>query len=53
MNLVSNVDRVPVAHQGLPCSVLKIGILEEYQGVAHRLADWSSLDADVRRGSKP
>jgi len=32
---------------------LRIGILDDYQGVALKLADWSSLDADVRRGPKP
>jgi hypothetical protein len=32
---------------------LKIGILDDDQGVALRLADWTSLDADVRRGAKP
>ena len=32
---------------------LKIGILDDYQGVALSLADWSSLDADVEVFTAP
>ena len=32
---------------------LKIGILDDYQEVARTLADWSSLDADVRVFTAP
>jgi hypothetical protein len=53
MKAVSSVDRAPLAEKGRPVFRLKIGILDDHQGVALSLADWSSLDADVEVFTAP
>jgi len=51
MNAVSTVDLAPVTRRA-SCVPFEDRHLDDRQGVALRLAGWSSLDADVRRGSK-